>query len=109
MKKICARDGCDIEFEAVTNKKYCNEDCKKKINRIRRSKWNKNNPEKVRNYDKKWRENNPEKVREREKKWSKNNPEKVKNYKKKFRLKQKIINQHFDDIGFMMAINNKEK
>ena len=108
MKKICAIEGCNVEIDAVRNRKYC-EDCSRKLKKKYFRKYRKNNLEKVREQEKKWRENNPEKVREREKKWSKNNPEKVKNYKKKFRLKQKIINQHFDDMGFIMALNKKEK
>ena len=76
MKKICATEGCNVEIDAVRNRKYC-EDCSRKLKKKYVRKYRKNNLEKARELNKKWRKNNPEKVRKSNKKWRENNPEKA--------------------------------
>ena len=71
MKKICAREGCNIEFETIGNRKFHNEDCKEKHNTI--------------HY--KWRKNNAKKE------WMKNNSKRISEYNKKFMALNKNLNK----------------
>ena len=63
-------------------------------------KWAKNNPEKVKEYQKKWYEKNKDRVleqhrakadelREYQREWVKNNPDKVREYQRRAREKKK--------------------
>lgn len=85
------KDGFRGSCKVCCNK-YKREYYKKNPGKIKKinEKWAKNNPEKVKEYEKykrkyikKYRKNNSEKVKKSKEKWIKNNPDKVKKYRKK--------------------------
>lgn len=86
--KTCPKCGVTKGTEAFSKDKYKKDGlasqckaCKSESTR----KWQKENPEKAREYDRKWREANPEKRNEYNRKWRAENPEYVREANRKWR------------------------
>jgi len=101
MKKICLKCGIEKNISCFYKDKikldglrcWCGECVKQEI-----EKWQKNNPEKVRESNRKWRENNPEYHKE----WHKRNPDKVRKITNRY-IKQRRANDPKYKLNSNMA------
>ena len=93
--RMCKNPNCNIRFKKKHgNQKYHSIKCRNEAdyNRLKKD-----------------MERDPLKYYKKHTEWCKKNPKKRSKQIERFRKNQKLIDNHFDDLGMMMSLNKKTK